>query len=309
MRGRTRCIHSSSGRFSVRPRWKCSFECWWPLTRPGTSSRSASSTTSSAVGGDRLRRLDGGDAVAFDQHVERAALERERVAEQRDGAAQQRAVGCHLRRGRSGSGPAHRSAPAQRGRGVDAVDQRHRHRRRRCRPAMPARPAPPRMTARASKRSAASRQASASSVRAPRGSAASCAPVGATVWMPASASARPSAPRQPFEHRPPALAAGHDGEAAVPRRRREGRLGQSADRHAGAFAQREQARDRRSSRSAPRRAARRARARGPGIEHRVLRHRVAGLAGDVGCAEARGDGVHLERRRRPAPARAAAAAG
>ena len=27
MRVRTRCIHSSSGRFSVRPRWKCSCEC------------------------------------------------------------------------------------------------------------------------------------------------------------------------------------------------------------------------------------------------------------------------------------------
>ena len=47
---------------------------------------------------------------------------------------------------------------------------------------------------------------------------------------------------QPLEHRPPALAAGDDGKAAMRGGGGEGGFGQAADRHAGAFAQREQAR-------------------------------------------------------------------
>ena len=50
-----------------------------------------------ALGGDRSRRLDGGDPVALDQHVERARLEREPVAEQGDGAAQEGATRRHRR--------------------------------------------------------------------------------------------------------------------------------------------------------------------------------------------------------------------
>ena len=101
---------------------------------------------------------------------------------------------------------------------------------------------------------------------------------------------------QAREHRPPAVAAGHDGEAPVPRGGRERRLGQAAHRHAGAIAQRKKS----GIAEAPdqyrvRLESLRLRHR-PAVEHCVVRDRVAGFVRDVGCAETRRQRMHRQGR-------------
>ena len=113
--------------------------------------------------------------------------------------------------------------------------------------------------------------------------------------MPASDVEKPERPGQPLEHRPPGLAAGDDGEAAVLRRGLEGSFREPADRHARAIAHREQAGV---AEAADQHRVRPLAVRmrdGPRIERRVLGDRVAGLAGDVRRAEAGGDRVNLKR--------------